>query len=249
MTQTTPDPTAPEMHLGIKVKKSVKLNPIMRMTAQHMLASHSTSAPVTVFGEASANNLIAAHKRFAGRADAPKVTFTHLLLRLVCRTLVAHPQLNACLAEDTLKLFDEINIGMATALPDGNLIVPVIRAIDKMSVDEIALKAAELAARARAGKIRPEDVRNGTFTLTNVGMFTAVRWSTPLLNMPQTGILGIGAIQQRGVIRDGALEQQSLVGLSLTFDHRVVNGYQACQFVQTLADMIAAPDQHLGDPA
>ena len=131
---------------------------------------------------------------------------------------------------------------MATALADGNLVVPVIRGVDKLSVDEIAIRADELFARARAGKIRPDDMRGGTFTLSNVGMFSSVRWTTPLLNLPQTGILGIGALQQRAIVRDGKVENQKLLGLSLTADHRAVNGYLACKFVQTVSDIVADPD-------
>ena len=231
-----------ETHLGIKVRKSMRQTPIMRLTAQHMLNSHSTSAPITVFGECSADALVATHARLAARQGAPKVTYSHILLRLVGEALRRVPELNAALVEDHVKFYDEVNIGMATALADGNLVVPVIRGVDTLTVDEIAVRSDELFARARAGKIRPEDMRGGTFTLSNVGMFSAVRWTTPLLNLPQTGILGIGAVQRRAVVRDGKLAEQSLLGLSLTADHRAINGYLACKFVQTVADIVTDPD-------
>lgn len=235
-----------ETHLGIRVRKSFRLTPIMRLTAQHMLASHSNSAPFTVFGECPAQRLVRAHARFAARLGAPKVTYSHLLMRIVGQALLRHPELNAGLVEDTMYLYDEVNIGMATAVTDGNLLVPVIRQVDTMSVDEIANRADELIARARAGKIRPEDMRGATFTFSNVGMFPAVWGATPLLNLPQTGILATGAIQRRTLVRDGQVEDQPFLGLSLTVDHRAVNGFLACQFVQTLANFIADPDEILG---
>jgi pyruvate dehydrogenase E2 component (dihydrolipoamide acetyltransferase) len=235
-----------ETHLGVKVRKSGRQTPIMRLTAQHMLASHSGSAPFTVFGECAADRLIAAHGRFAARTGAPKVTYSHLLVRIIAQALRRHPELNAALVEETMYLYDEVNIGVATALADGNLLVPVVRQADTLSVDEIARRADELIARARGGKIRPEDMRGGTFTLSNVGMFPAVWGATPLVNLPQAGILATGAIQHRAVVRDGKVDMQAFLGLSLTVDHRAVNGFLACRFVQTLADLIADPDDVLG---
>lgn len=240
-------PEATATHLGIKVRTSSRQTPIMRLTAQHMLASHSGSAPFTVFGECPAERLVRAHERFAARAGAPKVTFSHLLVRLLGQALRRHPELNAALVEETVIFYDEVNVGLATALADGNLLVPVIRGADRMSVDEIARRAGELVGRARAGKIRPEDMRGGTFTLSNVGMFPAVWGATPLINLPQTAILATGAVQHRAVLRDdGTVGNGAFLGLSLTVDHRAVNGHLACQFVQTLANLVTDPDDILG---
>lgn len=238
-----------ETHLDIKVRRSVRQTPIMRLTSQRMLASHSGSAPFTVFGECSAVGLVRAHARLAARSGAPKVTYSHMLIRLVGQALLRHPELNAALVdEETMKFYDEVNVGVATAVVDGNLVVPVVRDADKLSVDEIAVRADELIARARGGRIRPEDMRGGTFTLSNVGMFPAVFAATPLLNLPQTGILAIGAIQFRAVVQNDKAENQPHLGLSLTVDHRAVNGFQACQFVQTMANFIADPNESLDLP-
>lgn len=236
----------PEMHRGVRVRQSVRHDAIMRLTARHMLSSHSTAAPVTMFGEADAGNLVRTQKELAARPAGPKVTYSHLLLRLLASSLIRHPKMNAAFTDDTVNIYDEINIGMAVTLPDGNLIVPVIRNADVLTVDEIAIRATELMQRVRAGKHRLEDLQGGTFTLSNVGMFPAVRFSTPLLNLPQVAILGTGAIFERTVLSHGIGELQAVLDLSLTFDHRALNGFEASQFVQTLADVIADPRGPLG---
>lgn len=240
----TPDSTdlqEVEIYQGIKVRRSVRQPPIMRLTAQRMLANHLAAAPATSFAEGSATGLVQAHAQLAQRANAPKVTISHVLVRLLGQALLRHPELNATLVDDTLKIYDEINIGVAAAVADGNLVVPVIRGVDKLSVDEIAVKTSELVACARNGKLKPADMRGGTFTVSNIGMFPAVLGATPILNLPQTGILAVGAIQSRVVIQNGKVEEQPYLGLSLTFDHRAVNGYVACQFLQTMANFIADP--------
>lgn len=237
-----------ETHLGIKVQRSVRQTPIMRLTAERMRASHSESAPFTVFGDCAAGALVRAHAALAARVAAPKVTYSHLLIRIVGQALLRHPELNAALVDETVKFYGEVNIGVAVAVSQGNLVVPVVRGVDALTVDEIAERTSELVARARAGSIRPEDMRGGTFTLSNVGMFPAVVAATPLLNLPQTGILAIGALQFRPVARNGGVENHPYLGLGLTVDHRAVNGFQACRLVQTMADLIANPDACLAAP-
>ncbi len=235
-----------EMHLGIRVRQTVRHNPIMRLTARNMLGSHTTTAPVTVTGEADAAVLVRLRETLAARPAGPKITYSHLLIRLLAAALARHPELNAAYVEDSVKIYDEINIGMATTLPDGNLVVPVIRNADALTVDEIATRAVELAERVRAGRIRLEDVQCGTFTLSNGGMLPAIRWTTPLLNPPQVAILATGAIVKRAAVHNTDVEPQTLLGLSLTFDHRALNGFAASRFVQTMADMIADPQEWLG---
>lgn len=235
-----------EMHQGIRVRQSIRQNPIMRLTARHMHGSHTTTAPITAFGEADATNLVRLRKKLAPRSSGRKVTISHLIIKILACALAQRPELNAAFAEDTVKIYDEINIGMATALPDGNLVVPVIKNAHALTIDEIAAEAIELMDRARAGRQRLEDLRGGTFTLTNTGMLPAMRFGTALLNLPQVAILGVGAIYERPVLRNGTLESQQILGLSQTVDHRVLNGYAAASFIQLLADMIVDPIGPLG---
>jgi pyruvate/2-oxoglutarate dehydrogenase complex dihydrolipoamide acyltransferase (E2) component len=218
----------------------------MRLTARNMLASHTGTAPVTVLGEADATSLVRIRETLAARPAGPKLTYSHLLIRLIATALVRHPEMNAANVEDGVKIYDEINIGMATTLPDGNLVVPVIRNANLLTLDEIAAKAIELAERVRAEKIRLEDVQCGTFTFSNGGMFPSTRWITPLLNPPQVAILATGAIQEKVLLRQGVVESRMTLGLSLTFEHRALNGFAASHFMQILADMIAEPQQWLG---
>ncbi len=231
---------------GIRIARSEPLDPIGRLTAKHMLASHLESAPVTVLAEADATELVALRRRLVdgpGQSQDVRVSFTHLFVKIVAGALAAHPEMNATLNGDERQILEEINIGVALAMPGGNLIVPVLHGADQMSVMDIASSLADLEERALAKKLKPADMRRGTFTLTNGGMFSAIRWSTPILNQPQCAILGTGAITPTPVVHGGEVVVRSMVGLSLTFDHRVVNGAPASRFLQTVADTIAEPSQ------
>lgn len=231
---------------GVAVRESLRLDPVMRLTARHMLASHSQTAPVTVHSEADASELVRLRLALVASAEGPRPTYSHLLVKLVARALADHPRLNAALVEDTIKVFDEINIGMAMALPDGNLVVPVIHGADRLSVAQIAARAADLQARGGAGKLAMADMQRGTFTLSNAGMVRSVRWTTPLLNPPQCAILATGTIAERAVVREGVLCARPMLDLSVTFDHRALNGFAVSAFVETLVGLIEAPAAALG---
>lgn len=246
-TPGTPD-VATECIGGVPIRESLRLDPVMRLTARHMLASHSQTAPVTVHSEADATQLVRVRNLLTVRPGVPKVTYSHLLIKLVAAALGAHPRLNAALADDTVKVFDEINIGMAMALPDGNLVVPVIHHADRLSVDEIAERSTDIRARGRSGRLTTADMQRGTFTLSNAGMVRSVRWTTPLLNPPQCAILATGAIAERAVVRDGALCVRWMMELSATFDHRALNGFAVSAFIETLVGLIAAPAPVLAAP-
>ncbi len=206
-----------------------------------MHASHVTAAPVSIIAEADATALVGLRRSLVSGERTPRITLSTLLVKLVASALAAHPALNATFADDTLTIYDQIDIGIATTRSDGNLIVPVLRDVGAKSLAVIATEATELVARVRAGKQRLADVQGGGFTISNIGMLPAVRYTTPLPNLPQVAILGIGAVSPAVVLRDGVAEQRERLGLSLTFDHRAVNGFAAGEFVQTIADMIADP--------
>jgi pyruvate/2-oxoglutarate dehydrogenase complex dihydrolipoamide acyltransferase (E2) component len=221
----------------------------MRLTAKHMLASHSGTAPVTVFAEADATGLVDARRRLVSATGAPRTSYSHLLVKILAEALVRHPRLNAAFGDDGLKIFDEINIGVAMAMPDGNLIVPVIHCADRLGLSEIVARMDDLRSRGRAGKFTTGDVRGGTFTLSNAGMVDGVRWTTPLLNLPQCAILATGAVAERAVVRDGEIVARWILDLSVTFDHRAINGLAVAEFTRTLAGLIAEPALLVGLPA
>jgi pyruvate dehydrogenase E2 component (dihydrolipoamide acetyltransferase) len=175
------------------------------------------------------------------KSEGVKISYTHLFIKAIAQALRSHPIMNSTLAENEIQLLDQINIGMAVALPNGNLIVPVIHDADKKSLLEIARKAIDVQERAKIGKLILDDVRKGTFTLTNVGMLPESRWTTPIINQPQCAILGTGAIRQTPVVRNGQIVIGWVASMSLTFDHRIVSGLPASLFLQTFASLLKEP--------
>ena len=230
---------------GVSIAEVVPLGPMQRMAAQHLSQSHLETAPVTLLGEAEVDGLVALRQALnAGRKETdPRISYTHLILKILALVLGRHPRLNSALVERELHVFADINIGMALSLPDGNLIVPVIRHVDRKPLDEVALEAAELAARGTAGKLGLDDVRGGTFTLTNAGMVPSARWTTPIIALPQAAILGLGAVRQAAVVRNGEVVAGNVLPLSLTFDHRLVNGLPASEFLDDLGRLLAEPPE------
>jgi len=228
---------------GVPVREAIPLKGIKRLTAEQMVKSHQVPT-VTSFGEADVTELVRLRKGLAAdpaRTGGVAVTYTHLAVKAIAQALGAHPGLNAALEGEEILIYDEINVGVAVALPDGNLVVPVLHGADRLSLAEIACRLHDLQERAARGKLTLPDVQRGTFTLTSFGAIPVLRWATPLLNPPQAAILGLGAIAERPVVRDGRIEIRALAPLSLTYDHRVVNGHPAGLFLQAVADLLAEP--------
>lgn len=235
------------MDRGIPVREIISLKGMRKMAAEHLAKSHAQVAAVTSFGEVDATEFVALRERLAAepnRTGGVRLTYTPLLVKTLAQVLTRHPSLNAMLAEDALEIrvYAEVNIGVAVALPDGNLIVPVVHQADRKSLPEVATRVAEVTERARRGALTPEDVRRGTFTLSNVGMVRGVGWSTPIVHLPQAAILGTGRIESKPVVRDGAIVIRSVLPISLTWDHRIVNGVPVGQFLGTLIDLLEHPE-------
>lgn len=233
----------PMMDRGIPVLDVIPMKGMRKMAADHLARSHGTVAAVTNFGEIDVTDLVALRERLVAdpsRTGGVRVTYTHLLVKAIAAALVRHRALNAALAEDgtEIRIYAEINIGVAVALPDGNLIVPVVHQADAKGLAEVAARVQDVQERARKGRLVPEDVRRGTFTLSNVGMVRGVGWATPIVNLPQAAILGTGRIEQKPVVRDGAIAIRSLLPVSLTYDHRVVNGVPVGEFLETLTGLL-----------
>lgn len=223
-----------------------RLPAMQRMAAEHLHRSHVETAPVSLFVQADAEALAAFRDRLnvrLGRSGARAVSYTHILIKAVARTLAGHPLLNAGLDGETVHRYREINIGMALALSDGNLVVPVVRTADRRGIGDIADEATALAAKGAAGRLALADVRGATFTLSNAGMVPSARWSTPIIVRGQGAILGVGAIHRAPVVHDGAISARLVMPLSLTFDHRLVNGLPASLFLDDLIGLLAAPDR------
>ena len=165
----------------------------------------------------------------------------HLVVKATARAraLKEHPRLNAVQLEDQIQLVDQVNIGIAVALDEG-LITPVIGDADLKTLTELATEGRELTAKTREGRAKPEEVTGGTFTITNLGAFDIDAF-TPIINPPQVAILGVGRVVEKPIIDGGQITKGAMMFLSLTFDHRVVDGAPAAEFLQTVK-------KHLEDP-
>jgi len=207
------------------------MSPIRKRTAEHMVLSKRTSAHVSTVFEVDmtrVDHLRNAHKA-AFEQRGVRLTYTAFILKAVVDGLKAFPVLNASIDADTVVYHKEINLGVAVAL-DWGLIVPVIRGADEKNVLGLARAAHDLADRARAKKLKVEEVQGGTFTVTNPGVFGSL-FGTPIINQPQVAILDVGTIEKRPVVRDDAIAIRTMCYLALTFDHRLVDGADADRFM------------------
>ena len=207
-----------------------------QMIAENMVSSLQSMAQVTLTTEADVTELVALRDRLKQDFEA---TYTDLIVKAAAMALVKHPRLTATLAGEAIQVSDEINIGVGVALQEG-LIVPVIRHADRLNVQEISAAVRELAAKARADSLDLDEVTGGTFTITNLGAY-GIDAFTPIINPPEAAILGVGRIVEKLVIYRGDVARRSMMVLSLTFDHRLVDGAPAAEFLQSLADILSHP--------
>ena len=166
-------------------------------------------------------------------------TYSDILTKVAALALMRHRDVNAHFAGDSVELFPTANIGIAVAVPHG-LVVPVIRSCERLTIPEIAAARADVVSRTRDGKLRAEDLDGGTFTISNLGMYGVERF-TAVLNPPQAGILAVGAIEERAVVVDGDLEIQPRMDMTLTIDHRSVDGATASEFLATVKSFLEEP--------
>ncbi len=224
------------------------LSAMRRSIARHMVSSKETSAHVTTVMEADMTRVVQAHERLgeAFAQQGARLTYTPFLIQAIVAGLRAVPEANSTYQEDHLAVHRQMNIGVAVALPEG-LIVPVIHDADEKSLLGLARAVHDLAERARAGRLVPDDVQGGTFTLTNHGTSGSLL-ATPIINQPQAGILGVGAIQKRPVVisrgsgllpgPDDTLAIRPMVYLSFSFDHRILDGAGADSFLGAVKDCL-----------
>lgn len=221
--------------------KRVPLVGMRKVIAQRMSESWHTSPMVTLNSEADAHNLklLRSNLRSAFESKGVNLSYNHILLKICAQALVEFPMLNARLEGDEVILQDEVNIGLAIALEDG-LIVPAVKNVARKGLFQIAVETEELIERARGNKLTPDDISGGTFTITNLGMFD-VRDFTPIINPPQCAILGVGAMTDRPVAIDDSVVIRPIMVLSLTFDHRIVDGAQGAQFLKRVKELVQNP--------
>ncbi|NNL08657.1 MAG: 2-oxo acid dehydrogenase subunit E2 [Croceitalea sp.] len=226
----------------------IPLTRMGKLIAHHMTESLSTSAHVQSFVEVDVTNLVNWRLKVKDtfeKREGEKLTFTPIFLEAVAVALKKHPMVNISVAGDTVIKKKNINIGMAAALPDGNLIVPVIKNADQLNLVGMAKTVNDLANRARNNALKPDEIKDGTYTVTNVGTFGSV-FGTPIINQPQVGILALGAIRKMPAVIEtnegDFIGIRSKMFLSHSYDHRVVNGALGGMFVKTIADYLEAWD-------
>ena len=212
-----------------------------RAIGDNMAHSWSIAPKVTHHVSVDISNLLALRKTLNnGVKDKDKISITDLLVKAVARALEIKPNINVTLDGDEIKVLKDINIGVAVALDDG-LIVPVVRNANKKSLAEVSKEVKDLAKRARRNKLEPDEMVGGTFTITNVGAWGSVDWFTPIINQPESAILGVGRTMDRPVVVDGQIVVRPMMGLSLSFDHRVIDGAPAAEFLAVLLELIEQP--------
>jgi len=245
--------TAPTVKEAPKAKAAISINGndeivqmdrMRKLIADHMVMSKQTSPHVTSYVEADLTNVVVWRdkvKKSFEQKEKTKLTFTPIFIEAVAKAIKDFPGVNASVDGDKIILRGDINIGMATALPTGNLIVPVIKNADQLNLVGIAKKVNDLADRARNNKLTPDEIQGGTYTLTNVGSFGNVM-GTPIINQPQVAILAVGAIRKKpAVIETPAgdfIGIRHMMFLSHSYDHRIVDGALGGMFVRRVADYL-----------
>jgi pyruvate dehydrogenase E2 component (dihydrolipoamide acetyltransferase) len=207
-----------------------------QVIAENMVSSLQTMAQVTLHMEVDATELVKLREQLKADFD---LTYTDLLVKAVATALKRHPGLNATLIGDEIHLLEPIHVGVAVALQDG-LIVPVLRDADKRTLPEIAQETRRLAQGARDGSLAVDEVTGGTFTITNLGAY-GVDGFTPIINPPEVAILGVGRIVEKPAIHEGQVTRRSLMELSLTIDHRIVDGAPGADFLRTVKQLLESP--------
>ncbi len=209
-----------------------------RIMAERVTQSWASVPHFYLLREVNASRLVTWRER-ARRRLTENITYTDLLVKLVAAALREHPRVNAQWDDGTIVPQETINVGLAVAIEDG-LVVPVIHQADELSLQEIAARREDLVARAQAGKLRPTDIQGGTFTISNLGMYGVDAFNA-IVNPPQAAILAVGRIAERVVAVDGRPAVQPMMILSLSCDHRVVDGARAAQFLEMVVDLIEEP--------
>ena len=233
---TVVEPATPQQATEV-----IPMTGIREIIAERMTLSVQTNASVTLHTEVDATAFVELRRMLNDKLQAKEIslTYTDLLVKVVANALGEHPRLNATLTDDGIQLLTEINIGVAVALEDG-LVVPVVRNADKERLSEISALVRGFAERARSNQLTPSELQGGSFTITNLGNF-GIDAFTPIINPPESAILGVGRIVKKPVVHNDEIAIRSMLTLSLTFDHRVIDGAPAAQFLQTVAGYIQDP--------
>ncbi|WP_343688180.1 dihydrolipoamide acetyltransferase family protein [Chitinophaga sp.] len=228
----------------------IEMDRMRKLIADHMVRSVQTSPHVTSFAEADVTNIVRwrdQEKKVFEKREGEKITFTPLFIEALVKCIKKYPLLNSSLEGDKIIMKKDINVGMATALPTGNLIVPVIRNADMLNLVGLTKQVNQLATAARNNKLKPDDTQNGTITLTNVGTFGSLA-GTPIINQPQVAILAVGTIKKRPVVIEtehgDTIAIRHMMYLSMSYDHRIIDGALGSTFLSAVVHELENFDIH-----
>jgi len=265
-TPSQPQPQAPQVQVPVQPQTTassnghavsysgaheiIEMDRMRKLIADHMMKSVQTNAHVTSFAEADVTNIVRwreQEKKIFEKREGEKITFTPLFIEALVKCLKKYPLLNSSLEGDKIIIKKDINVGMAAALPTGNLIVPVIRNADQLNLVGLTKQVNQLANAARNNKLKPEDTQNGTITLTNVGNFGSLA-GTPIINMPQVAILAVGTIKKRPVVIEtehgDTIAIRHMMYLSMSYDHRIIDGALGSTFLSAVVHELEHFDVH-----
>jgi 2-oxoglutarate dehydrogenase E2 component (dihydrolipoamide succinyltransferase) len=219
----------------------IEMDRMRKMIARHMIDSQNTSAHVTSFTECDVTNLVLWRekvKKDFEKREGEKITYTPLFIEAIIKAIKKYPLINSSVDVDRIIVKKDINIGMATAMPSGNLIVPVIKNADQLNLTGLTKQVNGLANAARNNKLKPDDTAGGTFTVTNVGTFGSIM-GTPIINQPQVAIMAVGAIKKRPVVieteQGDSIAIRHMMYISLSYDHRIIDGALGSTFLNAVA--------------
>jgi pyruvate dehydrogenase E2 component (dihydrolipoamide acetyltransferase)/2-oxoglutarate dehydrogenase E2 component (dihydrolipoamide succinyltransferase) len=226
-----------------RVKQTIPLTGMRGTIAQRMHQSLAVAAQLTAMGEIDMSEIVRLRNNLVAQENilGTRVTYTDILVFAIARILRDHPRINAGIIDNEIKVWEDINIGVATALEDG-LIVPVVKGTDRKSLVDISKEIKALVEKARENKLGGDDISGGTFTLTNLGALgSGWTFETAIINQPESAILRVGAITDRPVVRDGQIVARSIMTYSLTYDHRVIDGAVAAKFISGFISTLENP--------
>jgi pyruvate dehydrogenase E2 component (dihydrolipoamide acetyltransferase) len=226
---------------GKELLHEIAYDGMRRAIGEHMAMSSTIVPRVTLHGTADVQDarvFLAAANKDVRKKDT--ISFTALLVKAVAAAIEKRPKINATLEDDVIKVWKNINVSVAVAVPDG-LVVPVIRDANTKSLTELSREVRDFAERARKNRLTPDELSGGTFTITNLGGFGSVDWFTPIINQPESAILGVGRMYDAVVAKDGLPVVRRSLGLSLTLDHRVIDGAPGAEFLGVLIGLLGNP--------
>ena len=242
-----PEPPGEQKAYGDNVE-IIEMDRMRRLIAKHMVDSKHISPHVTSFSEADVTNMVLWREKIKGefeKREGLKITFTPLIIDCIVRVIRRFPIINSSVDGDRIIIKKDINIGMATAMPSGNLIVPIIKNADYLNLVGLSKSVNQLANNARNGKLKPDDTQGGTFTFTNVGTFGSLM-GTPIINQPQVAILAAGTIKKRPMVIENpagdSIGIRHMMYLSLSYDHRIIDGSIGASFLTAVANELESWD-------